>query len=578
MKEKNYLRIFKFVNPYWKEIGLTLCIVLIFATSNVYFIPLVKDISKEIGRKHITYFSLQMLNAFILWNIRVIAQFGQNYLMARISYKIMIDIQETVYNKLHSFSQHFYSRWKLGELLVRTFTDSSKVQETIQVTFSLIIPQLITLIAVLIYLLTINWKLTLFALISVPIFVLSMGYFTELIKRRTAQIQKKISSITHIVQETLVNMKLIQAYTMESTTKKRFFRENRKNLKYTMSSIKLNETKKAIELGLQGIVFISIIFFGGRLVANESITGPELLSFFTGCALLIDPVIVLSKGYTQIQQSLVSANRIFEILDTNTKIITKSNAIKKTIEGKISIENISFHYENNENNKNKIKVLDDVSIDAPKGSVTAIVGLSGAGKTTLINLIPRFYDVTQGVIKIDDNDIKNYDLINLRNQIGIVLQDDILFSGTILENIRFGSPKSKIEDVIKAAKLANAWEFISKCENKLYTKVGDKGMRLSGGQKQRISIARAILRDPRILILDEATSALDSESENLVKEALIHLMKNRTTFVIAHRLSTIKHADNIVVLDKGKIVEHGSHHELLEKNGHYKNLYKLQFR
>ena len=340
-----------------------------------------------------------------------------------------------------------------------------------------------------------------------------------------------------------------------------------------MSSIKLNETKKAIELGLQGIVFISIIFFGGRLVANDTITGPQLLSFFTGCALLIDPVIVLSKGYTQIQQSLVSAKRIFEILDTDPKIKSKKNGLKKQINGKVIIENISFQYDNT-----KEKVLNNISINAEKGSVIALVGLSGAGKTTLINLIPRFYDVTNGSIKVDDEDIKNYDLNNLRSQIGIVLQDDILFSGTILENIKFGSPKTKVEDVIKAAKAAHAWEFISKCKDKLFTKVGDKGMRLSGGQKQRISIARAILRNPKILILDEATSALDSESENLVKDALINLMKNRTTFVIAHRLSTIKHANKIIVLDNGNIVEEGTHEILLEKNGHYKKLYELQFR
>ncbi len=568
-----YLRIFKFMKPYWKQLGFTMIIVLIFAAANVYFIPLVRDIAKEIGRKHIMYFSMQMVNAIVLWSIRVITQFGQNYMMAKISFRIMFDIQETVYNKLHTFSQHFYSNWKLGELLVRVFSDSGKVQDAIHKTFSQIIPQTITLIAVLIYLMTMSWKLTCFAIIAVPLFVFTMSYFTTLIKRRTLQIQKKASNITHIVQESLVNMKLIQAYTMESDNKKRLHRENNKNFNYNLSSIRLNETKKAIELALQGVVFIAIIFCGGQLVARHELSGPELLSFFTGCALLIDPIIALSSGYTQIQQSLVSAKRIYEILDAPAKIQSPSNAISIPIKGNVTLNNLSFRY-----NENGPDVLKNISITAKEGEVIALVGLSGAGKSTLINLIPRFYDSTEGEILIDNHNIKDLNLEALRSQIGIVLQDDILFSGTLLENIKFGTPSAKEADIIEAAKAAHAWEFIEAYPDKLYTKVGDQGRRLSGGQKQRISIARAILRNPKILILDEATSALDSESEDLVKNALIKLMKNRTTFVIAHRLSTIRHASQIVVLDKGKIIETGTHDTLVNQSGQYQKLYELQFR
>ncbi len=553
--------------------AITAIIMLLFAASNVFFIPLVRDIAREISRKNSVYFSNQILNAILLWSLRVGTQYGQTYLMSKISYKIMIDIQQDIYNKLHYSSQHFFSKWKLGELTVRMFDDSVKVKEAILKAFSNLIPQAITLIGVIIYLFTLEWRLTIFALISVPLFVAIINYFGKFVQRRALHIQKKVSSITHIVQESTLNMKLIQAYTMEEESLKKLKRENKKNFVYQMALVRLLETKKIIEQLLQGFVFISIIFIGGYLVAKSSLTAPELLSFFTGCILLIDPILAFSTGITFIQQSESSAKRIYDVLDEKSDIKEIKKPISHNIKGDVKFENVSFKYSNNGDN-----ILTNISIEAKFGEVIALVGLSGAGKSTLINLIPRFYDVSGGQIFVDNIPLKNFSLKSLRSQIGMVLQDDILFSGTILENIKFGTPNATQEEVIYATKQANAWEFINKFPDKFYSQVGDQGRRLSGGQKQRISIARAILRNPKILILDEATSALDSESEQLIKDALIKLMENRTTFVIAHRLSTIQHADKILVLNNGQIIEFGTHEELLKADGNYKKLYAAQFR
>ncbi len=569
----NYLRIIQFIKPRYRDLLFTFVIVFLFATANVYFLPLIRDIANEISNKRTIHFSMQILNGFILWLIRSISLYGQNYMTHKIGDLIVIDIQETIYKKLHLFSQHFYSKWKIGELLVRLFDDSEKVRTAIFTVFSGIIPQMLTLIGVIVYLFIMCWQLTLFAFIAVPCFVFTISYFSNLIKRLASPVQKNRSNITHIIQESITNMKLIQAYTMEDNNTSRLERENQKNFHFSMTTVRLIETKRFIELLLQGFVLISLLFYGGHLVSQNILSAPELLSFFTGCGLLIDPIIAFSSGYTNLKEAEVSIDRIYQLLDTDPKIINSKHALKPSIQGHVQINNIFFHYD-----QPKTLVLENLSIEANPGETIALVGLSGAGKTSLINLIPRFYDVISGSICIDGVDIKDHDLSHLRRHIGLVLQDDILFSGSILENIRFGTPYATEDDVINAAKKAHCWDFIEKMPDKLFTRVGDQGKRLSGGQKQRISIARAILRNPKILILDEATSALDSESEQLVKDALIRLMKGRTTFVIAHRLSTIKHADKIIVLEKGNIIEEGTHDSLLSLDGQYNKLYNLQFR
>ncbi|MAH81029.1 MAG: hypothetical protein CMP39_05065 [Rickettsiales bacterium] len=369
-----------------------------------------------------------------------------------------------------------------------------------------------------------------------------------------------------------MNIKVIQAYTLESFFIKRFRKVNLNNMTSSMTVLKYKYLKAMVEMFLQGVVVIVLLFIGGSLVSNGKISGPELISYFVGCALLIDPITVFSSCFTSIAQSYISLDRIDDILNQTPRIYNSTNPITQKINGDVAFENVSFQYLDKGE-----KVLDSINLSASAGEMIAIVGLSGGGKSTLIDLIPRFYDPLSGRLLIDGIDVKEYDLNCLRSQMGMVLQDDILFSGTILENIRFGNMACSTEDIVNACKMANAWDFISNFPQQLQTNVGDHGRRLSGGQKQRIAIARALLRDPRILILDEATSALDSESERIVQDALYKLMEGRTTFVVAHRLSTIKHANKIIVLDKGRLIEYGSHDELLSKKGKYFELYQVQF-
>lgn len=570
---KTYLRILRYLKPYWPQFLASILLTLLFSTANVFVMPWIKDVTKQINHKNLGDFVQHMVNGVGLWVVRVITQYGQYYLMTWISTRIVIDIQKDVYNKLQGVSQHFYMRWKLGDLTTRLFSDSTYVRQTVMSSFSDILPQTLTFIGVLGYLMSINWKLTLFACVAVPLFIYLLSSFTERFKRVNRQMQRKSADIAHIAQENLGNIKLVQAYTMEKQEFNKFVRHSMKNFRSTMRSAKLKATMDAIVTFSQGLVFLSILYVGGVMVANSTMSGPTLVSFFTGLVLLIDPISALSKVYVNIQQGMVSAERLFEILDAPVVISNPKEGIKDKIKGEVEFQAVSFVYPENEKN-----VLNTINLQAKEGEIIALVGLSGAGKTTLINLIPRFYDPSHGQLLIDGKPLKEWDLHTVRSQIGMVLQDDILFHGTILENIRYGSQSATEAEVEAAAKKANAWEFISATSQGLRSKVGDKGRRLSGGQKQRISIARAILRNPRILILDEATSALDSKSEKLVQEALIELMKNRTTFVIAHRLSTVMHAHKIVVMDKGGIVEVGTHNELLEKGGQYATLFHLQFK
>ena len=567
-----YLRVLRYLKPYLPQFAMSIVLTLLFTISNIFMLPWCRDLMNEISNKNMIFFANQIFNGAMLWTIRVISQFSQYYLMTWISNHIIIDIQRNIYVKLLHFSQHFYADWKLGELITRLNSDSDKVRQAVMITFWEVIPQTLTFVGVLGYLLIMNWQLTLFTFVVMPLFVVMIMYFTSLLKRVTFQIQKKSADITHIIQETLSNIKLVQAYTMEQKEENKFIKESMRNFKYNMLNTRYKALMDGIVVMCQGIVFLSVLYLGGHMVTSDSLTGPELISFFTGIALLIDPINVLSKVYVSIQQALVSSERLFEVLDTKTVIQNTENAKEITLKGHVNIHNISFEY-----SKDSGEILKRLNLEVKEGEVIALVGLSGAGKTTLINLIPRFYDPSSGVITIDGIDLKEFDLHTLRSQIGMVLQDDMLFRGTILENIRYGSPNATETQAIEAAKKANAWEFIVAAKKGIYTKVGDKGNRLSGGQKQRISIARAILRDPKILILDEATSSLDSKSEQWVQEALIKLMKNRTTFVIAHRLSTIMHASKIVVLDKGEIQECGTHHQLLAKKGAYFHLYQMQF-
>jgi ATP-binding cassette, subfamily B, bacterial MsbA len=571
---QNYGRLLKYLKPHIPLLTLSILLTVLYAVSNVYIMPLIRDISAQVTNKNLMYFSNQVINALLLYTIRLFSKHAQTYVMERISYRILINIRMDLFRKLQRLSLEFYGKMKMGDIIARVFSDSEKVRTAIMLNFESVLPNVLTIIGVSGYLFYLNWKLALTTVVGIPLFVWIISFFSQRMKRVSSQIQRKTADLTHILQETVSNIKIIQAFTMEERETAKFAKHNKRNFEAFMRETKIRTTQEPLISFLQFFVFMFVVWYGGYEVVMGNMTGAVLMSFFTGILLLVDPVIVLSKVYTKTYSAMASAERLFELLDEEVQVEDpKQPIILKAVKGEIRFENVNYAY--NESNQD---ALNEIDVTAKPGEVLALVGLSGAGKSTFVNLILRFYDPQKGKVLLDGIDIRTIQLKELRKQMAIVPQEDILFRGTILENMRFGRPDANEKDVEAALKKANAWEFVSRFQDGVLTKLGDQGRNLSGGQKQRLSIARAILRDPKILILDEATSALDTESEKMVQDALNKLMKGRTTFIIAHRLSTIKHADRIICMGHGKILESGSHDELLKNNGQYAKLYDMQFK
>jgi subfamily B ATP-binding cassette protein MsbA len=562
-----------YCKPYKWYFLLSLILAVTFSISNTFFLPLVKDIINEIKNKNMANFNNHILNAVLLYALRLISQYGQYYLMNKTGDMIAIDIRGEIYSKIQRVSQLYFQKYKTGDLITRLGSDTAALKEALVLVFWEIIPNMLTLMGILGYLFYLNWKLTAFSLLSVPVFIVLSNYLGNLLKRFTEQIQIKNANIGQIVQDTLNHIQIIQAYHLEPRFSKRYRNENYKNLKTTLKSIRVRNTVEALMNYLQFLLILGIVWFGGYQMAAGNLEGSAIISFFVGIFLMVDPVMAMSKSYNSFNLAKVAEKRVDEILDLPEDIQTPVNPIKMTsAKGEIEFRNVSFHYEGEENS-----ALSNVNFTAKPGEVIALVGESGAGKSTLINLLMRFFDPSQGDVFLDGVNVKSLDLPFFRSQFSIVPQESMIFNGTLLENIRLGKPNAKFKEVEDAARNANAWDFIESKPEKLLSKTGNQGNQLSGGQRQRISIARALVRQPRILILDEATSALDAKSERLVQDALERCMKGRTVFIIAHRLSTVKNADKIIVLEDGCVTEIGSHNELLDRGGKYAYLYNLQF-
>jgi ATP-binding cassette, subfamily B, bacterial MsbA len=495
-----------------------------------------------------------------------------NVLLARIRASVIERLRMDIFDKVSSLHLGYFTNERKGDLISRVTNDVQEVENSIVSTLKVAFREPATMIVYFIALFIISFKLTIFSLVFLPITGIFISEITKRLKKKAVQSQESLGRIVNILDETISGIRVIKAFSARKYVTDMFGLENWRYSKITVSMARKNELASPVSQFLGVLVVSGILLYGGNLVLNHE-SELDASGFFTYIILftqVLTPAKTISQAISNIQRGIASGERIFTVIDTEPQIKNPEPAIELAeFKDSISFEKVWFSYD-------KEAVLKNINLSIEKGKTIALVGPSGGGKSTLADLVPRFYDPTEGSVRIDGIDIREYSIPSLRGKMGIVTQESILFNDTVFKNIAFGMPDANEEEVIKAAKIANAHEFIIQLENGYQTMIGERGTRLSGGQRQRLSIARAIFRNPSILILDEATSALDSESEKLVQEALFNLMKNRTSIVIAHRLSTIQHADEILVVHKGEIVERGTHNELTAKNGLYSKLSQMQ--
>lgn len=507
----------------------------------------------------------------ILFLLKNIFGYLANYFMVFLRNGVVRDLRNAVYKKTVELPLSYFSEQKKGDIMSRVTNDVSTLQYSMLPVLELIAREPLTILFTVAMMMIISLKLTMFVFVFIPLSGMIISRIGKSLKRKSDRVQTEQGIILSILEETLTGLRIIKGFNAEEKFDTKF--QDSSTRSYHYSNKLFNRQNLAAPTSeFLGILVISILlWYGGQLVlVDKSLDGSSFIAYMGLAYNIMVPAKAIARGLYNIKQGDAAAERIQEIINTPNPLKDKDGAVIKTgFDSEIAFDNISFKYENE-------YVLKDFSLKIPKGKTVALVGQSGSGKSTIANLITRFYDVNKGSILIDGFDIRNLTTSSLRNQLGIVTQDAILFNDSIKNNLKLGKDNATDAEVIEALKIANAWEFVKDLPNGIETNIGDAGNKLSGGQKQRLSIARAVLKSPPIMVLDEATSALDTESERLVQVALENMMKNRTSIVIAHRLSTIQNADEIVVLNKGEIVEKGKHNELIAKNGIYKKLVDMQ--
>jgi subfamily B ATP-binding cassette protein MsbA len=572
-------RVFKYLLPYKGRLAGGVISMLVHAFLTVFFVRVFQGLLETIisdinmGREGMIQLSLVAGMMILVYFLKGVAYYGKTYLVSYVSQRSIKDMRDDLYSHLHNLSLSFYSKNKTGDILSRVTNDVQNLEDSMIKTTVGSIDKVFTLVGGILYLVYLNYRLTIFLIIILPFITYVITKFNYKLKRVSRRVQIKIADVSDVLQETLSAVRVVKSFGREEYEFERFSTENQANFRAKMKKTQYGAILTPLVEFLAAISFTAILWYGGYEVMQGRMSASELIAFFTLLLTISEPLRSITKLSKRLQQLFASAERVFEIMDTESEMREDDeNKIELTdIEGEVVYDNVTFAY-----NRDEI-VLKDISLTAEPGEVVALVGHSGAGKTTMVDLIPRFFDPIKGRMRVDGHDLKDVKIDSLRDFIGIVPQETILFSGSLRDNIAYGDLEADEEAIQAAAKAANAHDFIMAFPDGYDTIVGERGVGLSGGQKQRISIARAILKNPKILILDEATSSLDSESEALVQEALEHLMENRTTFIIAHRLSTIRNADKIVVVEQGEIMEMGSHQELLKKQGKYASLYKGQF-
>ncbi|MBM0783831.1 ABC transporter ATP-binding protein [Staphylococcus epidermidis] len=509
---------------------------------------------------------------FIFLIVRPPIEFIRQYLAQWTSNKILYDIRKQLYNHLQALSVRFYANNQVGQVISRVINDVEQTKDFILTGLMNIWLDCITIIIALSIMFFLDVKLTFAAIFIFPFYILTVYFFFGRLRKLTRVRSQALAEVQGFLHERVQGMSVIKSFAIEDNEAKNFDNHNKNFLQRAFQHTRWNAYSFAAINTVTDLGPIIVIGVGSYLAITGSITVGTLAAFVGYLEQLFGPLRRLVSSFTTLTQSFASMDRVFQLMDEDYDIKNGIGAQPiKISKGQIDLKHVSFKY-----NENEKEVLHDINLTINKGETVAFVGMSGGGKSTLINLIPRFYDVTQGEILIDHHNVKDFLTGSLRNQIGLVQQDNILFSDTVKENILLGRPDATDDEVVEAAKMANAHDFISNLPNGYDTEVGERGVKLSGGQKQRLSIARIFLNNPPVLILDEATSALDLESEAIIQEALDVLSKDRTTLIVAHRLSTITHADRIVVMENGRIVETGTHQQLINKRGAYEHLYSIQ--
>jgi len=613
-KVKIYVRIVKYVFPYWKHLISSMLFAIlysVFSGISIYLvIPLLETLfsgKTTIELLHTggdSFFiekiklSLNYLVSTFIFTgnpmesllricivvvigflLRNLTSYFQAYTMAYVEQGLMMDIRNDLFKHIHNLSIGYFTNERTGNLISRVTNDVTVVNSGVSASFVTLVKEPFSALIYLSIAIAISWRLTIISFLAFPVALIIISWIGLKLHKESRILQEKMADITSFLQETIFGEKIVKAFNMEEFENNRFKIETKKYFNTILRMTRIRNLSTPVTEFVSIAAAAIIIWYGGtQVIIDKTLTPGEFLGFFLVVFQIMTPIKELTTVTNRIQEATAAGKRIFEILDTEPNVKNDPNPIKiESFEKEIVFQNVSFKYDESENLINNI-TLKNINLSVKKGEILAIVGPSGAGKSTLVDLIPRFYDPNEGEILLDGINLKKIELKSLRGLIGIVTQETILFNDTIKNNIAYGLSDISIDKVIEAAKAANAHNFIMQTPDGYDTIVGERGLKLSGGERQRISIARALLKNPPIMIFDEATSALDSESEILVQEAIERLMFKRTSFVIAHRLSTIRNASRIIVLEKGEIVQIGKHEELILQDGLYKKLYEMQFK